>query len=177
MKYNIFYTPFNLILGYVWSDKGLREMSFYLDEECFQSHLKKYYKESVNERLVTLEEMLEKYFQRESVILDYNLDISGTVFQMNVWNIVREIPYGQVKSYKWVAWRVGNPRSSRAVGNALSSNPVVLIIPCHRVIKNDGSLGRYGALDWLKKRLLELEGVKIYGDRVEKRMNKLSWFI
>lgn len=85
----------------------------------------------------------------------------GTVFERKVWNIVREIPYGVVRSYGWVAERVGGKRFSRAVGNALSKNPIMIVVPCHRIIRFDGSLGGFtsiGGID-LKKYLLRLEGV------------------
>ncbi|MEN2974671.1 MAG: methylated-DNA--[protein]-cysteine S-methyltransferase [Candidatus Caldarchaeales archaeon] len=160
MNYAIYHTPFKVVLGYIWSDKGLREMGFYPDEESFKNYLKKFSEDFTWSRLVDLEEAIDKYFNGESISLDYNLDISGTRFQKKVWSIVKEIPYGEVRSYKWIASRVGNPKAARPVGNAVASNPVVLIIPCHRVIRSNGSIGRYGDLDWLKVKLLRLEKVR-----------------
>lgn len=157
MNSSIYKTPFNVVLGYVWWDRGLREMSFYKDEADFKQYLKSFSLRYNNEKLRELEEMLENYFQGEPTQLDYPLDISGTVFQKKVWETVKQIPYGEVRSYKWVAGKIGNPKAARAVGTAIARNPVVLIIPCHRVIRNDGSLGRYGEMDWLKEKLLKIE--------------------
>lgn len=161
MNYSSYKTPFNVILGYIWTDKGLMEMSYYKDEKIFKQRLASAFSKLDNEPLRELEEILDKYFSGEYVSLDYPLDLSGTDFQLKVWGVVKEIPYGQVRSYKWVASRVGNPKAARAVGRAISRNPVVLVIPCHRVIKNDGSLGKYGNIDWLKEKLLKLEKAKI----------------
>jgi len=136
-------------------------MSFYSDEECFRDYLESLSLELNNERLIDLEEMLDSYFSGEPTQLDYPLDISGTDFQRRVWEAVRQIPYGQVRSYKWVASKIGNPKAARAVGTAISRNPVVLIIPCHRVIRSNGSLGKYSDMDWLKERLLRLERAEI----------------
>lgn len=136
-------------------------MSFYKDEKTFKQYLKSVSHKLENEPLKELEEILNNYFSGEPVSLDYPLDISGTDFQIKVWKAVREIPYGQVRSYKWVAERVGNPKAARPVGTAISRNPVVLFIPCHRVIRSDGSLGKYGGMDWLKEKLLRLEKAEI----------------
>jgi O-6-methylguanine DNA methyltransferase len=157
----IYETPLNVVLGYIWTERGLREMSFYSDEECFRDYLESLSLELNNERLIDLEEMLDSYFSGEPTQLDYPLDISGTDFQRRVWEAVRQIPYGQVRSYKWVASKIGNPKAARAVGTAISRNPVVLIIPCHRVIRSNGSLGKYSDMDWLKERLLRLERAEI----------------
>jgi len=66
-----------------------------------------------------------------------------TDFQKKVYTVVRKIPKGEVRSYKWVAEQIGTPRASRAVGQALKKNPYPEIIPCHRVIRSDGNLGGY----------------------------------
>lgn len=95
--------------------------------------------------------------------LDYPLDVKGTPFQLRVWKTVKRIPYGKTRSYGWIARRVGKPRAARGVGQAMASNPVVLIIPCHRVIRGDGTIGGYGGKVWLKRKLLELEGVLVKG--------------
>ena len=89
----------------------------------------------------------------------FPLDIRGTDFQMKVWTALRDIPLGETRSYCEVAEMVGEPRAVRAVANACASNPVPLIIPCHRVIRKDGSLGGYGLGIGRKKALLSSEGV------------------
>lgn len=87
----------------------------------------------------------------------FPLDIRGTDFQMKVWAALREIPRGETRSYCEVARTVGEPRAVRAVANACASNPVPLIIPCHRVIRKDGSLGGYGLGIGRKRALLAAE--------------------
>jgi AraC family transcriptional regulator, regulatory protein of adaptative response / methylated-DNA-[protein]-cysteine methyltransferase len=87
------------------------------------------------------------------------IDIRGTDFQLRVWTALRNIPLGETRSYSDVAEMVGEPRAVRAVANACASNPVPLIIPCHRVIRKDGSLGGYGLGIGRKKTLLSREQV------------------
>jgi O-6-methylguanine DNA methyltransferase len=86
------------------------------------------------------------------------LDLSaGTAFQQAVWQALCRIPYGETRSYAWVAGQIGRPRATRAVGSACGANPIPVIVPCHRVIASDGSLGGFSCgLKW-KKRLLALE--------------------
>ncbi len=76
--------------------------------------------------------------------LDLPLDVRGTAFQIRVWEELRRIPYGQTRSYGEVARAIGKPKAARAVGAACGSNPVPLIIPCHRVVRGGGALGGYG---------------------------------
>jgi O-6-methylguanine DNA methyltransferase len=87
------------------------------------------------------------------------LFLSGSVFEKKVWNAARSIPYGNTLSYGDIAGICGNPNAGRAVGNALGKNPVIIIVPCHRVIKSDGCFGGFSAGPDLKKKLLELEGI------------------
>jgi len=85
----------------------------------------------------------------------------GTIFQIKVWNELKKIPSGEVRTYKQIAESIGHPNSSRAVANACAKNPSLLTIPCHRVIRSDGSLGGYSGLGGVetKMRLLIKEGV------------------
>lgn len=87
----------------------------------------------------------------------FPLDIRGTDFQMKVWTVLRHIPRGETRSYYEVAEMVGEPTAVRAVANACASNPVPLIIPCHRVIRKNGDLGGYGLGVGRKKALLTAE--------------------
>lgn len=81
----------------------------------------------------------------------------GTEFERKVWETLRKIPYGETRTYKWLAEEIGKPLAFRAVGNALGKNPIPIIFPCHRVIEADGSLGGYsGGVD-IKRRLIEIE--------------------
>jgi methylated-DNA-[protein]-cysteine S-methyltransferase len=100
---------------------------------------------------------LKAYFAGECNTFDVPLFLQGTPFQMTVWSALRDIPYGRVVSYQWVADRIGRPGAVRAVGAANGRNPIAIIIPCHRVIgKNGGLTGYGGGLD-VKQRLIRLE--------------------
>jgi len=155
--YGYFSTPLGVGLGYIWSEGKLMEMNFYRRKTDFLRVIREDYLGARENRLKDLGMLLSRYFRGERVDLDYPIELRGTEFQIRVWKIVKKIPYGETRSYKWVAERAGNPRAARAVGNAMASNPIVLIVPCHRVIKSDGSLGKYGSMPWLKKKLLKLE--------------------
>jgi methylated-DNA-[protein]-cysteine S-methyltransferase len=89
---------------------------------------------------------------------DLPLEPSGTPFQRRVWQALRRIPYGETRSYGEVAAELGQPGAARAVGRANATNPICLIVPCHRVIGADGSLTGFAFGEDLKRRLLELEG-------------------
>jgi methylated-DNA-[protein]-cysteine S-methyltransferase len=89
-------------------------------------------------------EQLNAYFAGELLDFDLPLEMDGTDFQRQVWQGLREIPYGETISYGELARRVGNPKASRAVGLANGRNPIAIIVPCHRVIGADGSLTGYG---------------------------------
>lgn len=86
------------------------------------------------------------------------LDPIGTDFQKAVWKALLEIPYGKTISYKDIGQRIKNPKAYQAIGNAVGKNPIMIIIPCHRVIKSDGSIGGFAYGSDLKKILLEIEG-------------------
>jgi len=103
---------------------------------------------------------LEDYFAGNPASFDsLDLDQQGTPFQLRVWQELRKIPYGETVSYQELARRLGNPKAARAVGQALGANPLPLIIPCHRVIAGNGSLGGYSSGLDRKRRLLRHEGV------------------
>ena len=97
---------------------------------------------------------------------EIQLDLRGTPFQHAVWAALLEIPYGERRSYKDIAIAVGRPTALRAVGSANNANPVSLIVPCHRVIASDGSLGGYGGGLELKARLLAMERSRPSRDRL-----------
>ncbi len=80
-----------------------------------------------------------------------------THFEKKVYTVVKKIPFGKTRTYAWVAEKTGCPAASRAVGNALNKNPFPIIVPCHRVVHSDGSLGGYALGKDLKKKLLEIE--------------------
>ncbi|MFI5247692.1 MAG: methylated-DNA--[protein]-cysteine S-methyltransferase, partial [Nitrospirales bacterium] len=90
---------------------------------------------------------------------DLSLDLSGgTSFQRKVWRTLRRVSYGQLRSYQWVAFRVGGRQYARAVGNAVGANPMPIVIPCHRIVAQDASLGGFSGGLPMKRKLLTLEG-------------------
>lgn len=102
-------------------------------------------------------DQLRSYFAGKRTFFDLPLILEGTEFQKRVWTALQAIPYGETISYKELAERVGSPKGGRAVGAANGANPIPIIIPCHRVIGNDGSLTGFGGGLPLKKKLLQLE--------------------
>ena len=103
----------------------------------------------------------QSYFSGKNVTFDYNLSLENlTPFQRNVLERLRKIPFGSVESYKSVAKKTGRPKAYRAVGSACGKNPFPIIIPCHRVVKTDGSLGGFGSGIDIKEILLKLEWIE-----------------
>lgn len=101
---------------------------------------------------------LQRYFDGEKVTFPDKLDLGdATPFQKAVWNATRSIPYGETRSYAWVAKRIGSPQAWRAIGGTLARNRFPIIVPCHRVIASGGGLGGFDSSLGLKKRLLDLE--------------------
>lgn len=93
----------------------------------------------------------------EDVRLDVPLDIRATAFQWRVWEALRAIPYGETRTYQEIARIVGAPKAARAVGHACATNPVAILIPCHRVVRGDGSLGGYAYGLGVKRTLIDTE--------------------
>lgn len=102
---------------------------------------------------------IQEYFAGTRQKFDLELELNGTPFQLQVWSALLEVPYGCTATYKEIATTVGNPQAGRAVGGANRRNPVVLIIPCHRIIGSDGSMTGYGGKNgiWRKEWLLNHE--------------------
>ncbi|NOZ24977.1 MAG: methylated-DNA--[protein]-cysteine S-methyltransferase [Nitrospirae bacterium] len=98
-----------------------------------------------------------EYFEGRRKRFDIPLDLLGTDFEKKVWLALEGIPYGETRTYKWLAERLGTPRGVRAVGQALSRNPLPVVLPCHRIIQSDGGLGGYSSGIEIKRRLLDLE--------------------
>jgi methylated-DNA-[protein]-cysteine S-methyltransferase len=110
-------------------------------------------------RCAAVADQLRAYFARERKEFDLPLAPRGTEFQRRVWEELSRIPYGTTVSYAELAARIGRPGAFRAVGRANGTNPIPVILPCHRVIGADGSLTGYGGGMELKRALLALEGV------------------
>lgn len=136
------------ILFFVFSGEQLAEMRFENEvppyprgkaPEAFKRQLRDYFGGTIKE------------FHQSIVFLH------GTDFEHEVWLSLRDIPYGETRTYKWLAERIDNPKAVRAVGQALSRNPLPIVLPCHRIIESDGSLGGYSSGVERKRRLLDME--------------------
>lgn len=162
---SIYYTlttsPLGLI-GIAGSERGLLRMVLDLPDE---SHFLTYLKMSFQCECVKNPEFFENvvkqlslYFSGDLKNFNCKLDFSrGTPFQQKVWRQLTAIPYGDTQSYQTLAKAIGQPGASRAVGNANGKNPLPLIIPCHRVIRENGALGGYTGGLHIKRFLLDLE--------------------
>ncbi len=111
--------------------------------------------------LERLENELGEYFAGKRSEFDVPIHEPGTLFQERVWAALREIPYGETRSYGDLARILGEPAAVRAVAQANGRNRIAILVPCHRVIGADGGLGGYGGGVWRKRRLLEIEGAKL----------------
>ena len=141
------------ILKIAEDDQGITEVSFQEEIGADQKEGSLYLEKTLRQ--------LEEYFAGSRRSFDVPLSLKGTEFQKKVWHALKEIPYGHTACYQEVAAMIGNEKASRAIGNANHHNPVVIIVPCHRVIRADGSIGGYGGGVERKKYLLNLEGIKL----------------
>ncbi|WP_309867467.1 methylated-DNA--[protein]-cysteine S-methyltransferase [Desmospora profundinema] len=145
--------------------KGICRLDFAKGEERWL-HLERWAKEWLgrvsmernDEVLLPVTRQLREYFEGRRRSFDVDLDLFGTSFQKLVWEQLLTIPYGELRSYKEVAQRMGAAKAVRAVGGANNKNPVSILVPCHRVVGSNGSLVGYGAGLEIKETLLRLEG-------------------
>ena len=161
----VYYAGVESPMGTIWAaatERGLFQVSLPLPESGFLESLGRRLDAEVvrdPDRLRALRVMMESYFRGERVAFDLPLDLRGTDFQKAVWRAIYAIPYGRLSSYGRLAAAVGKPRAARAVGNAVGSNQLAVVVPCHRVIRSDGGLGGFGGRPELKRYLLGVEGV------------------
>jgi methylated-DNA-[protein]-cysteine S-methyltransferase len=161
----IYYTKMTAPIGDLFvaaTDKGLVRISFMSNEPGFVSELRMRLNRDVVESLEKVSgvvQQLHEYFagkrSRFSVAIDWSL---VTPFQRRVLEAAIAVPAGHVASYGELARRIGQPGASRAVGNALGRNPVPIVIPCHRIVREGGGLGGYTGGLHIKKKLLQIEG-------------------
>lgn len=154
-------------LGDLWiaiSDRGLAAIEWSQDEADFGAYLTRRFKRPVQadpEKAAPALRQLDEYLRGMRKAFDLSIDWSLLrPFQIQVLQIVFNIPYGQTRTYGEIAHEIGNPNAARAVGRANATNPMPLVIPCHRVIGSDGKLRGYGGGEGLptKEWLLKLEG-------------------
>ena len=104
-------------------------------------------------------EQLAQYFAGKRKTFELPILYHGTAFRQRVWNALRTIPYGQTRSYQDIAKLIGSPGAVRAVGQANHDNPLLILVPCHRVIRKNGDIHGYACGDSVKEFLLKLEGI------------------
>ena len=109
---------------------------------------------------------LDEYFDRRRNVFTVPLSPDGTEFQLAVWKALRDIPYGQIRTYAEIAAAVGRPKAARAVGMANHDNPLMIFTPCHRVVGKDGSLTGFACGLEVKRMLLELEGTCVLQSKI-----------
>lgn len=150
------------MLGLAAGEAGLRRLDFVHDEEEFLTRLLEHFGDRPIVRSTALDHVrraLDRYFAGKSFTFEDKVDLGDvTPFQRRVLAATARVPAGRVATYSEIAARAGRPRAMRAVGNALHRNPVAIIVPCHRVLRSDGSLGGYGGGPHVKEFLLKLEG-------------------
>ena len=139
----------------VASDKGLRGV-FWKDQHVPMARTLKESRAAVR-ILAKSTRQLKEYFGGKRKKFSLPLDMQGTAFQKSVWTALSRIPYGRTSSYKEVARKIRNPKAVRAVGSANGMNPLCIIVPCHRVIAADGSIGGYSGRSGVKGKLLKME--------------------
>lgn len=124
-----------------WVDKHVSNAQLVLDDGFLQPY----------------SEQLSDYFNQKRTDFDMPLDIRGTAFQQKVWHTLRTIPFGEVKTYSEIAYLIGKPSAVRAVASAIGQNPIMIIVPCHRVIRKDGSISGFRGGVHMKRLLQQLE--------------------
>ena len=154
-------------VGIAWSGRGVRRLNLPVDDDKqSMSLLGVRNAADLHNAEVPgpLRRQVKDYFSGKKTHFDCILDLSGsTPFQRSVWRATMDIPYGEVRSYKWVAEKIGKPAACRAVGRALAANPLPPAIPCHRIIRSDGGPGGFGgaAADVKTKlMMLSMEGYR-----------------
>jgi O-6-methylguanine DNA methyltransferase len=158
-------TPLGAHLWTARSERGICRIEFNHSESEFRTMLARIWPEAalVKDKATLQKPLaeLEEYFAGQRRKFTFPLAPEGTAFQQKVWQAVSAIPFGQVTTYKNIAKKIGKSPAVRAVGHANGSNPLPIVIPCHRVIGSNGDLCGYGGGLGLKKKLLQLEGATI----------------
>ena len=156
-------SPSDLPCLAIWDEEGqLLRLAF--SYEWKKSYFKRIFrylgqgelKEAPLSWIASLKGVLKEYFEQKTFTPSYPYLLLGSPFEKRVWKTVSQIPYGETRSYSWVAQRIGQPKAFRAVGRALAANPLPLFVPCHRIVASRGLGGFSGGL-FLKAYLLRLE--------------------
>jgi O-6-methylguanine DNA methyltransferase len=159
-----FYSPFLKNVFVASTIKGLCMVDFLTSEKAFLKELGSLIPGEIirddrkNGKALS---QIKRYLMGKLKRFDCSLDLRGTPFQRKVWRALAKIPYGSTRAYRDIAKSIGHPKAFRAVGNANGSNPIPIILPCHRVIESNGGLGGFGHGVKVKQQLLDFE--KHYG--------------
>ena len=148
-----FQSPIGLLM--ISEENGVLTGLSLKKESAGNSLLQKYIQHS--DLLYEAYRQLNEYFAGKQTRFDLPLHCNGTAFQKKVWNELQNIPYGETRSYEDIAASIGNPKAVRAVGQANGKNPILIIIPCHRVIHKNGDITGFACGTDVKKYLLTLE--------------------
>lgn len=156
-----YYTSMKLAaleLYIIASDLGITHIEFadkHIEE--MKPHMKR--KSGTDPVFHGLPMQLKEYFSGKRQTFEVPIDLTGTEFQIKVWQALLDVPFGKTISYSGLAKKVKNPKGARAIGNAVGDNPIPIIIPCHRVIKADGTIGGYSGGIETKKILMKIENI------------------
>jgi methylated-DNA-[protein]-cysteine S-methyltransferase len=149
-------------MGIIGSPQGIRNIILpQINKDDILQRINREYDvnqlEEISHLYENIVQRIQQYLNGKRVEFPDSLDMSGaTAFQQSIWETTRTISYGETRSYSWIAHRTGS-NAARAVGQALKRNPLPLVIPCHRVIRNDSSLGGFAGGIELKDYLLKME--------------------
>ena len=138
-----------------WEREYLSELKYFRNNETGNDC------EPMDAREKELEKQLREYMDGERKSFSIPLNPNGTPFQKKVWNELLKIPYGEVRTYGEIAKAVGCPKGARAVGLACNKNPIIILIPCHRVVGKNGKLTGYACGIDVKEKFLSLENAKL----------------
>lgn len=144
----------------VEEDGAVTKVELHVEEERSKEEILSHYQEEETTLMKDASIQLAQYLEGSRKTFDININPKGTQFQKKVWEALRAIPYGETRTYKEIAIEVGNPKASRAVGMANNKNPIICIIPCHRVIGSNGKLVGFACGLDVKERLLGIESNK-----------------
>jgi methylated-DNA-[protein]-cysteine S-methyltransferase len=155
MLYNIFDSP---IGKFTVATDGSHITALHIEgDRYFKEIPREWKREPDNQLLQKAHQELDEYFAGKRTDFDLPISSDGTVFQKAVWKSLQSVPNGKTTTYSEIARKIGKPQTVRAVGTAIGHNPICIIVPCHRVVASDGSLGGYVAGLQRKQKLLNIE--------------------
>ncbi len=161
MIYSAFDTSFGMTLAAI-EDDALCHIWF--PNQKHAPDASRWLKDDSHALFQQLQQQLNEYANGQRTSFDLPLSLNGTDFQLQVWELLQSIPFGEHTSYGAMAQQLGRPKSARAVGAAVGKNPIGIVIPCHRVLGGNGSLTGFAAGLSMKEKLLAIEGQNLTGE-------------